>query len=165
MPLPYRLVKISDDPIKDGIVICATCGAEEIHQYKTEIFERSEDGEKPLHCIIEGSDTADGYVMPVIKQDRELTNCPSPRRSGINIYFWCENCDCVTKMSIYQHKGRSFVEFHKYDDIDYIHWSWISNDDLNAIIECEKNDYSDQTNHNTKEWVNNNLKLRNMVVI
>lgn len=119
---------------------CATCGDTYIHQYKTEVFERSDDSEKPLHCIIEGADLPDGNVIPLFHNDKELVNCPSPRRSGINIYFWCEECRSITKMLIYQHKGETFVEFKRYSDIGIVDWQETSERVWNKIIEPEKYD-------------------------
>lgn len=40
-----------------------------------------------------------------------MQDCPSLRRDGLKIGFWCETCPAEPSLSIYQHKGQTFIEW------------------------------------------------------
>jgi len=40
-----------------------------------------------------------------------MDGCPSPRRGGMVIGFGCESCPAISSLSIYQHKGQTYVEW------------------------------------------------------
>ncbi len=40
-----------------------------------------------------------------------MDGCPSPRRGGMVIGFSCEGCSAISSLSIYQHKGQTYVEW------------------------------------------------------
>jgi transcription elongation factor Elf1 len=91
----------------DETLRCPRCGGDYLHQGRVEVFHRKvEDG--PWRGI-----TVDRGV-PIA--DCSAPN-PSERRQGLLIYFECEFCDLESSdlpLAIYQHKGRTFVE-----------WRWV----------------------------------------
>lgn len=84
----------------EKLLKCAACDGEYLHHYKVEVFDRREDEEKGLHVQV-----TDGTVVT----DKLLDGNPSSRRHGVKIYFWCENCDHKTVLSLAQHKGESQI--------------------------------------------------------
>jgi hypothetical protein len=86
----------------DGVLDCPVCGGNYLHQYKTEIFERSEDADAGLHLTVDSS----GY-----SESRNLDGNPSSRRHGLVIQFNCEFCSARPELGIYQHKGQTFVKW------------------------------------------------------
>jgi len=104
-------------------LLCPKCGEDFLHQIKTEIFERVEDGKWGTHIIAESYDRADCPSPPEIfyphrklgkiEIDNNLDGNPSPRRQGLKIYFYCELCDEIFILNIYQHKGVTMVEWER----------------------------------------------------
>ncbi len=81
---------------------CPSCGCNYLHHDRVEIFECGEDAAHEVHVAV-----ADGKATI----DTSLNGNPSPRRHGLKINFWCENCDAEPVLSISQHKGNTYVEF------------------------------------------------------
>ena len=88
-----------DRPQAD-ILECVGCGAGWVHQFKIEAFFRDEDSDTGVRVDA----AADGASF-----DENMDGCPSARRSGLSIWFWCEQCEAVTRMDVVQHKGETFV--------------------------------------------------------
>lgn len=90
---------------------CPICKNANLHQKKTEIFQREENEEKGLHVSIKDKE---------VTIDENIDNNPSFRRQGLIIYFECEHCDGVpdemkkaeysTRLVIYQHKGSTIIQ-------------------------------------------------------
>ncbi|MFU0948764.1 hypothetical protein ACM26Q_24055 [Kluyvera ascorbata] len=93
-------IKLS--PSFEYLLNCPHCKGTYLHQYKYEIFERSEDAQVGTHAVISG----DG-----INIDRSMAGNPSARRDGAKIYFTCEGCDESPTLLITQHKGQTFIQF------------------------------------------------------
>lgn len=85
----------------ETVLECPSCGSDYLHQRKTDIYERGEDENSGLHVRVEGKQST---------TDGNLEGNPSGRRNGITIQFWCEGCGAKPVMSIYQHKGQTFVD-------------------------------------------------------
>lgn len=83
-------------------LLCSSCGSNNLHHDKVEVFERGEDALQGLHVVIQ-----DGKTVV----DNELKNNPSSRRHGLKITFWCEGCKETSVLSVSQHKGVSLVDF------------------------------------------------------
>lgn len=80
---------------------CAGCGCGWTHQFKVEVFFRDEDSRTGVHVTA----TRDGAEF-----DEDVSGCPSSRRSGLAVWFYCEQCYAVTCISYAQHKGETYVE-------------------------------------------------------
>lgn len=85
------------------ILCCPNCGGENLHEFFSEVYERTEDSATGLHALVIGQD---------FRVDANMIGNPSPRRDGIRITFTCENCDHQSYLAIYQHKGQTLIE-HK----------------------------------------------------
>jgi hypothetical protein len=88
-----------------SIVLCPNCGSDNLHHTKIEVFNRvTEDSPIGIHAKIEG---------PAFKIDGDMVGNPSWRRDGLRITLWCEICDKNSTITIFQHKGSTFVEQKK----------------------------------------------------
>jgi hypothetical protein len=52
----------------------------------------------------------------VVENDDDMESNPSPRRDGIRIMCECENCEELTEIHIFQHKGCTYIDVVKNDD-------------------------------------------------
>jgi len=87
----------------EAVLLCPKCDFSYIKITKTELFNRkAEDDLSGLHVSIEGIS---------LRVDDSLIGNPSDRRSGMYIYFECENCPEVSRLSLSQHKGETFLSF------------------------------------------------------
>ncbi len=83
-------------------LLCPSCACNYIHHDKIEVFEREPDAETGLHVTVGNGNAS---------IDNALNANPSSRRHGVNIHFWCEDCDAKPVLSIIQHKGHTRVDF------------------------------------------------------
>jgi transcription elongation factor Elf1 len=100
--------KVEYSKWSDTAINCPHCGEMNLHQIKTEVFDRdTEDAPIGRHVFLDKR----------IHIDQNMANNPSGRRDGLRIYFFCEHCSegdfeqvaCV--LNIYQHKGSTFMEW------------------------------------------------------
>lgn len=95
-------------------LFCPHCGSENLHQEKIEIFNRDEDEKTGLHLRVVGKTAV---------VDQNMGNNPSPRRQGMTLSFYCEECSdnydddgkrnniTLYTLAIYQHKGVTMMEW------------------------------------------------------
>jgi len=82
-------------------LVCRGCGDPTLHQDRVEVFNREqEDSETGLHVQIDGQ---------TLSLNEDMKDTPSGRRDGLYIYFRCEQCPEEVRLSIYQHKGTTFL--------------------------------------------------------
>lgn len=85
------------------MVLCANCGADKLHAFRVQVFEReNEDAERGRMIDIM-------YTKPTETCDDAEHGNPSGRRNGIRIYFLCESCPHISVLAIYQHKGTEYM--------------------------------------------------------
>jgi len=90
----------------EDVLSCPVCGEDYLHHFGVEIFRRDcEDSKTGTRIAVFGESA------PIM--DGDVSKCPSPRRDGIKIAFWCEICTSYSVMLIYQHKGRTFKEWEE----------------------------------------------------
>lgn len=82
-------------------LLCPRCGTNYMHHEKVDIFERSEDAKTGLRVSVSNSKAS---------IDTSLEGNPSARRDGLIVTLWCENCHCISELSIAQHKGQTYVD-------------------------------------------------------
>jgi len=85
-------------------LLCPGCGSDSLKHYRVEYFDREQDDCFGMHVSIQ-----DGEVT----QDQDMTDNPSLRRGGVSVFFWCESCNEMPVLHIYQHKGQTEVVFEK----------------------------------------------------
>lgn len=87
------------------LLLCQNCGSDYLHHWSIDVWNRTTE------------DATDGMHISVAKQriaiDTEMEGNPSPRRDGVAIRFYCENCDVLSVLHIGQHKGQTFFEMRK----------------------------------------------------
>ena len=90
-----------DDPTW---LTCPHCGQNNLHHDAVSVFCRSgEDG--PVTAT-----TVDGNNMVYRKEGPAMDQaCPSSRRDGLAISFWCERCPAISELTIAQHKGTTIL--------------------------------------------------------
>lgn len=90
------------------------CGSEYLHQTNITLFERGEDGNTTTVIA------QDGKTVQISDFPSDDTCNPSPRRHGLILEFWCEECgwdgekermDIVQRLAIFQHKGCTYMEW------------------------------------------------------
>jgi hypothetical protein len=95
---------IMELPIKptvwDDALVCPSCGEENLHHEKIEVFERVEDAAEGCHVVVEGR---------TLHSDPDITGNPSRRRNGLKIRFWCEHCPATPTLELLQHKGSTYM--------------------------------------------------------
>lgn len=79
---------------------CPNCGSDYLHHDEVAVFFRDEDAQTGLAVVTSKSKS--------ISSDN-ISGNPSPRRSGLYINFWCEDCDAKPRMEIVQHKGITYM--------------------------------------------------------
>ena len=89
---------------EDNVLACPNCTSAYygLHQFSADVFFRAEDAKniKGLH------------INHLNEVSESQVHNPSSRRSGLTIRFWCEQCDVLSSLNIYQHKGCTYIEFH-----------------------------------------------------
>jgi len=113
-------VRISETFIPDyGVLCCASCGSPFLHHIRAEAFSRMEDSETGFHIRTQNLtkvNSPEGEVFNEVTTDWEasidmnMAGNPSARRSGVLITFYCEECEDLTVLSIFQHKGNTLLE-------------------------------------------------------
>jgi hypothetical protein len=88
------------DNFERNVATCPFCDSEYLHQIEVEVFFREEDTDKGSHTTI----TRDASI---VKSDQ--TGNPSPRRDGVRVWMKCEQCQRLSWVDIYQHKGQTFL--------------------------------------------------------
>lgn len=100
--------RLDEGPFSNGQLNCPCGGEGNLHQGNVTIFQRHEDGDITT-VIAQDKNTAQVSDFP--SQD---TCNPSPRRHGLLIEFSCEQCPEKTcHLSIFQHKGHTFVQWEE----------------------------------------------------
>ena len=90
----------------NSTLLCANCGSINLHHIKVNIFNRTEDAEEGVQLEI----ATPRNKAAQINVSTDLTGNPSGRRDGLSVSFMCENCPEKTTLSIYQHKGSTYLE-------------------------------------------------------
>ncbi len=91
---------------------CPHCRSTYLHHDSVDIFERCEDGDSGLHVVVSGGDMfGDSSPVRKVSIDESMDGNPSSRRHGIAIGMWCEGCHLRSSLTIYQHKGCTYVEY------------------------------------------------------
>lgn len=88
---------------EDHTLECPNCQGGYLHHKDVAVFNRTEDAEKGTTTVV----SPDGAA----KQSIHLYGNPSPRRDGLAVNFCCELCDVNLDLLIYQHKGRTTIEW------------------------------------------------------
>lgn len=107
-------LKVSPSPPFDSAdsLVCAHCGGENIHHDQVEVYCRQEeDSTAGAHVEIgfghKHADKLDAIAM-TFDTNAAIGN-PSERRDGVRILFWCEGCEGISELEIFQHKGWSGI--------------------------------------------------------
>lgn len=100
--------------LKSLVLLCPGCDNDYLHHEKVEIFDRSADEERGVHVTV-GVEATDGSITraSTVGVDADMRNNPSSRRHGIRIHFSCELCDALPVLSLWQHKGTTFIAFEE----------------------------------------------------
>ena len=87
---------------------CPSCGEHNLHHTDVRVYDRGDDAltvrlTEVLECSV------------VVREELASVGCPSPRRDGLIIGFWCELCDPSDRLNllIYQHKGTTYLRWER----------------------------------------------------
>jgi len=107
MELPIQDPFGDDEPL-----ICPSCGSDYLHHHGIAYFDREEDSKRGSLVFIQKHSLEEEESLRVVQESNSLMDgCPSPRRGGMVIGFGCESCPAISSLSIYQHKGQTYVEW------------------------------------------------------
>ena len=81
---------------------CTYCGNDNLHQAEYEVWDRDEDSDTGFHVMTSRAG---------VNVNSDMRKCPSSRRDGFAISFYCEHCPDISRLYIIQHKGTTYVEF------------------------------------------------------
>ncbi|AZB50551.1 hypothetical protein [Synechococcus phage S-H1] len=126
-------------------LLCPACGGDYLHHEGLAYFDREEDAATGNLTILGHLSENDELVYSASTQTKACMNlCPSPRRDGLTIGFWCELCAAKPSLSIYQHKGQTYAEWTA--------WGLPKQDQIEAPSDCKSKDLGAWTIEN-KELV------------
>ena len=91
---------------------CPSCGGNYLHHEGLIYYNRKEDEEYGDLISIQGAVVNEkiSFISTHIS-NASMKECPSPRKGGMTIIFSCECCPAKPELSIYQHKGQTFIEW------------------------------------------------------
>lgn len=96
------IIKI-EDAGNESRLLCPDCGGSGLHHGSVDVVNRTrEDAVSGLNVLVDGTS---------FTAKDSLDGNPSPRRNGMNIQFHCEMCGKDSVLSLYQHKGETFLNF------------------------------------------------------
>jgi len=90
---------------------CPACGNANLHHGEVTVYMRGEDNPETTEVRTNG-ETGE----TIVSTTRGKGN-PSSRRDGITIQFTCEHCNVEPMLTIAQHKGATFIEWRRGDDV------------------------------------------------
>lgn len=92
-----------EDADNESRLLCPRCGGSGLHHISVDVINRQkEDSVSGLNIRVEGTS---------FTAKDSLGGNPSPRRNGMTIQFHCELCGQDPVLSLYQHKGETFMSF------------------------------------------------------
>jgi hypothetical protein len=93
---------------------CPHCGGTNLHHDEVVVFERLDCMRQGTRVMVAGVDrqAQDGVagLFPCVTIDAAMVDNPSPRRQGVHVGLWCEQCGQRSSLSIVQHKGETYLE-------------------------------------------------------
>jgi hypothetical protein len=101
---PARPQTISD---QDDALACPRCGDSYLHHERITVYQREHGKEDARHLI--KTTVGDGVSIETVRA--EGSRCPSARRDGLLISFWCEGCNARPELTIEQHSGQTFFRW------------------------------------------------------
>jgi len=103
--LPLQGEPVVMDEHQKTVLLCPRCGFNYLHQEGVDVYDREEDAEVGQHVtVVRGTTTVSDKATPSVGN-------PSSRRHGLVITFTCEGCANTPHLSIYQHKGQTYIEW------------------------------------------------------
>ncbi len=98
------------------ILKCPHCKGEHLHHIEVKLFNRKEDSSKGLYIksVVEQPLDDLGFRTTPMQDGVEIKTIlpignPSARRSGMIVYFYCEECGKKSRFSLAQHKGSTYM--------------------------------------------------------
>jgi hypothetical protein len=91
----------------EQVLICPSCGIENLHVNKTFNYSRGEDKK-----IVQRTTQDAGGNVKIEHVDNVESGNPSDRRDGLKIQFYCE-AGCMVTLSMAQHKGNMFFKWQE----------------------------------------------------
>lgn len=97
---------------EDGELVCPHCGGTHLHHDAVEVYFRQEDAAEGVAVTVNGW----AHHNPVGNADVVGLNAnqegnPSPRRDGLVVHLWCEECGKHPLLHLVQHKGATLVDW------------------------------------------------------
>jgi len=96
-----------------GVQVLCPNGHDTVHHSRIDVWERGEDETRGLHVSV-GEDGVHVDPKADVEHRQGQAGNPSPRRHGLTVWFWCEQCgkDNAFGLDLSQHKGETFLAYH-----------------------------------------------------
>ena len=106
--------KIKHDEM--NVLLCPECDGENLHHYRVEVADRSEDAEnvwlvQTITGEVPRNEGPSGFSSTISQAKNTEARNPSVRRHGMRVVFWCEYCDARPELRIAQHKGLTTIDW------------------------------------------------------
>lgn len=101
-----------------NVLLCPNCNGSYLHHDLVRVYGRvHEDDLNLVKVTVETTQYGDRTFTPR-KPDH---GNPSGRRDGLAVRFWCEFCAAVSELTIFQHKGETFLEWREIEGVTEHH--------------------------------------------
>jgi hypothetical protein len=85
---------------------CPQCGGDYLHHAAVTVFSRNKEDGPVTATVIDERNGVRREEGPTVTRA-----CPSSRRDGLAIAFWCELCPALSELTVAQHKGITVLEW------------------------------------------------------
>lgn len=86
-----------------NVLACPLCDCDYTHHGVVEVFHRPQEDARYQQITTDGR-------RAVFSSGAATSPCPSSRRDGLRLRFWCEGCHGAFSLEISQHKGQTILE-------------------------------------------------------
>jgi hypothetical protein len=112
---PWPLRRGEETAMTEQCLECPTCGNDNLHQTKVDVFMRTEEGTPRVHARCEQTGLWTPGAKASVVVDDDMTGNPSSCRYGLSIEFLCEHCEESGRgrpvLAIWQRKGCTYWEW------------------------------------------------------
>lgn len=101
-------------PFANDGLNCPACGGNYLHHEGLFYYNRLEDEENgDFVSLYKHSKNGMNGFHCLHETNVSMTQCPSPRRDGMEIFFTCEDCSAASSLAIFQSKGQTYIQWHE----------------------------------------------------
>jgi hypothetical protein len=95
-------------------IACPNCGGINLHHSLVTAFWREKEDSDHGLCVQSGRPEETPKSLEIetsVETTTTMVGNPSSRRDGVEIRFWCENCNALPRLQLTQHKGTTELQW------------------------------------------------------